>query len=158
MSTIAPPPTATPPPSATVRFADYWTEDAVPEPEVTRFSLWETTDLVLYFYFSNVAEGARLAWLEYVTPSGGVYQTTPLGFAVGETDVSEIAVEGLWTPVQVQPTTETALGLRTDVVLPIAGTPIAAYEMTGAWTVRVYLDSTETEPIAVATVDFYVDE
>lgn len=141
-------------PAVTVLVSDTWSEDPVPTDTGSEFPLYATSDLSVYVFFRDWTPGVHLIFVEFVAPGGGVYQTDPLAYAVGPTDVPYLTVEGLWTPVWVWPAVETDLGWRADDWLAVAGTTIASHVLTGTWMVRVYEGSTATAPVAQQTFDF----
>jgi hypothetical protein len=134
-------------PSATTLFADYWAEEPLPASTQTSFDLSTTSDLVVYVIFDNLEPGVYTGTLDFVAPGGGLYQSHHMAFAIGPTTETEVAIEGLLTPVPVQETTETDLGHRTTHLLPIAGTDIESHGLTGEWAVRVHLDDRSPEPL-----------
>lgn len=142
------------PPEVEILISDVWSGDPMP-PAATKFPIEETTDLVFYLYFDHFPEGIHVMWLQHIMPGGSVYQNKAIAFAVGATTETWVDVEGLVSPVQVRTPVETPMGVRVDEVLPVAGTPIETYWLTGAWTAVLYVGALGGVPIQVTSFDLY---
>jgi hypothetical protein len=140
--------------SVSILFADFWTEGEVPEGAATTFSLAATADLVAYLYFDGYPDGVYLAWIRYWNPGGALYQENPIAFAIGPSQQESVQVAGLLTPVWVRATMAPELGARVEEILPVAGTDISQYGLTGAWKAELLGEDRSAPPVAVETFTF----
>ena len=140
-------------PSAVVTVADYYTDD-LPE-QKDAFALWETEDLVLYLFFDGLL-GMHVAHIDVLNPDGGLYAASDLAFDTRTSEETEADVPGFGT-MTIVPTRDTPLGARIEYFLPVAGTPITAYGLTGRWSVLLSLDET-TAPLAATTFTLVGDD
>lgn len=92
----------------------------------TTFPLATTYDLYVAFDIPTAISGTHVAVYEFVSPDGAIYQRTDVPFSMGR-----------------------AKSYRVWGAMPVAGTFIQQYGMTGGWSVRVSLDA-ETAPRASA--------
>jgi hypothetical protein len=93
----------------------------------TTFDIATTYDVFVAFDIPVTLAGQHVAVFEISSPSG-IYQRTEVPFSTG-----------------------TATKYRVWSSMPVAGTWIEQYAMTGAWTVKVFMDA-ETAPRATQTI------
>jgi hypothetical protein len=91
-----------------------------------KFVMSHTPDLFIAYDHKGRINGNHKASFELTAPSGALYQYTDVPFAGN------------------------AHGVRVWSTLPIAGTWVEQYSMTGTWTVRVYLDDAN-DPVSTST-------
>lgn len=84
----------------------------------TSFAIATTYDLYLAFDIPVALAGQHVAAFEVLSPDGAVYQRTQVSFSSG-----------------------TSTQYRVWSSMPVAGTWIQQFAMTGAWSVRVFLDA-----------------
>lgn len=94
------------------------------------FVISSTTNLNLATDFSGLASGHHKASLFFYAPDTSLYQRNNVAFAVG---VAPAAGE-----VSAQ---KTATGYRIWTSLPVAGTNIDMYSMTGVWSGQTWIDA-----------------
>jgi predicted small secreted protein len=93
------------------------------------FSIETTYDLFIAFDIPVALSGQHVAIFEVSAPNGQVYQRTEVPFSSG-----------------------TATSYRVWSAMPVAGTWIQQYAMSGGWTVRVFLDSEQVSRAVAAFV------
>ena len=90
------------------------------------FTIATTPDLFVAFDYHSKSPGSHKATFEILAPSGILYQTTDVPFVV------------------------TQHAARVWNSLPVAGTWVEQYSMSGTWQVQVYLDDA-SDPAASTT-------
>jgi hypothetical protein len=85
------------------------------------FSLAALRDLAIDVAWSNVPAGTHTQMTEILEPSGGLFEAKSQAFGIDANSNGTI---------------------RTEEILPVSGTMITQRRITGAWTVRVSLDTT----------------
>lgn len=115
-----------------------WDEfvEETPPPSATSFPLLDVGDLYFYVFFKNLDEGEHVAHLDIIGPDDDRYTTLSVSFEVSEEDLSP-------------------MGARVVMELPVAGTNISRFSLTGVWTARVMLDVVAGPPRHTATFELY---
>jgi len=85
------------------------------------FSLGTLRDLAIDVTWSNVPAGTHTQMTEILEPSGGLFEAKSQAFGI---DANSNGT------------------MQTEEILPVSGTMITQRRITGAWTVRVSLDTT----------------
>jgi len=134
------------PPSVQVFISDEWS-DQTPPPDSRSFSVIDTGDLFFYAYFANLEPGVHVARIELYGPDGYLYRTLSMPFTIA-TDLGTVKTG-------VGSAEPTAMGSRVVLDLPVAGTNISQYSLTGTWQARLLLDVVAGQPEAEATFEFY---
>ncbi len=88
---------------------------------VSSFQIATTYDVYVAFDTAGALAGQHIATYEFSSPNGAVYQRNQVTFTPG-----------------------TSTQYRVWSSLPVAGTMIQQYAMTGSWTVKVFLDAEAT--------------
>jgi hypothetical protein len=85
------------------------------------FSLGTLRDLAINVAWSNVPAGTHTQTTEILEPSGGLFEVKSQAFAIDNNSNGT---------------------MQTEEIVPVSGTMITQRRVTGAWTVRVSLDTT----------------
>jgi hypothetical protein len=85
------------------------------------FSLATLRDLAINVDWSNVPAGTHTQTTEILEPSGGLFEVKSQAFAIADNSSGTV---------------------QTEEILPVSGTWIKQRRVTGAWKVRVSLDTT----------------
>jgi hypothetical protein len=113
------------PAANTVRVSDSSTDPAFE----SQFSIANTYDVFFALDLTSKVRGAHTATYEVSAPSGAIYQVTNVAFTVSGTS-----------------------GYRVWSSMPVAGTFIEQYSMSGTWKVKVFLDNGSTPTTTAAFV------
>jgi hypothetical protein len=97
-----------------------------PPQDAHSFALTDTDSLYFYVYLPDVAPGSHVVVLEVIRPDGYLHDTLYAPFDVG----SAVTRGGVLTE----------MGWRLVLELPVAGTAIDEYSLTGTWSTHVLLD------------------
>jgi hypothetical protein len=106
------------------------------------FPLLSQRDIVTIIGLPDVA-GPRIVRLDIVNSEGNVYQSIWRAFATDASAGGQVNHPNSGTPITVQQVPVKNGQARVEMTIPVAGTNLTAYALTGTYQVQVYLDGIE---------------
>jgi len=124
----------------TVIISDEFSE-STPPPAKDSFSLPDTDSIYFYAYFPDLESGNHVAVMEIDGPDGYTYRTLSAPFTVGTGLITGGALS--------------EMGTRVVLELPVAGSSISRYGLTGQWGARLLLDIVAGPALFEAEFEIY---
>jgi hypothetical protein len=138
----------------TIQFATS-PEDIAQGKFASGFALHETRGLIAVTGVPPTA-GPRVARLEIIGPAGVLVRTRYLAFATDDSVGTEVSHPLSGTPLQVERATQANGMAQLEFGVPLAGTNLARYSITGPFQAAVYLEG--SEPVATGTFELRGDQ